>query len=147
MDIYSYLKKDHRKVKDLMEQVVAAKSTSRREELFDEICDELTLHAETEQATFYAALENEEEVEENIEDAEEEHEEMKQYMSRLNSMSVNNEKWLELFGEFKHAVEHHVKDEEGRIFEKARDILDDEEAEQLAEDMDQLKEETLEEAA
>jgi len=147
MDIYSYLKKDHRKVSDLMEQVLAARSPERREELFEEINEELTLHAETEQATFYAALEQEEETEEKIEEAEDDHDEIKQFLAKLSSMSAESPKWMELFGEFKHAVEHHVKDEENRIFEKARRVLSDDEAEQLAEDMDQMKEETMGEAA
>lgn len=147
MDIYSYLKKDHRKVSDLMESVLAARSASRREDLFHQIKHELTLHAETEEATFYAALQEEQETEEWIEDAEDDHEEMKALMKKLASMSAENSKWIELFGEFKHAVEHHVKDEEGRIFDKAKDILDDDEAEQLAEDMDWLKQKRQRKAA
>ena len=62
-------------------------------------------------------------------------------------MSADSEKWLEVFGEFRHAVEHHVKDEENRIFEKARKVLDDDEAEQLAERMDRLKERAIDKAA
>jgi hemerythrin superfamily protein len=147
MDIYSYLKKDHRKVSDLMHQVLSARTPARREEIFDEINEELTLHSETEQATFYAALENAEQTEERIEDAEEEHDEIKTYLKKLSSMSAESEKWLEVFGEFKHAVEHHVKEEEGRIFEKAKQVLDDDEAEQLAEEMDRMKEEATEQAA
>lgn len=143
MDIYSYLKKDHRKVRDLMEQVLAARSTSHKKTLMKEITEELILHAKTEQATFYAALENEEETEEKIEDAEDDHKEIKHFLAKLSSMPVENSKWMELFGEFKHAVEHHVKDEEYRIFEKARRILSNDEAEQLAEEMDRMKEETL----
>lgn len=147
MDIYSYLKKDHRKVQDLLEEVLAAKSSARREIIFEKIQEELTLHSEAEEATFYAALQDAEETEEWIEDAEDDHEEMKAYMEQLSSMSADSEKWLEIFGEFKHAVEHHVKDEEGRIFDKARDVLDDDEAEQLVEEMERMKEDAFEYAA
>ena len=147
MDIYSYLKKDHRKVSDMMEQLVAARSLSRREDLFYDIMEELTLHAETEQATFYAALEDADEAAERIEDAEEEHDEIKDYLKRLSNMSMESEKWLITFGELKHAVEHHVEEEEGRVFEKARQVLSDDEAEELAEEMDRLKAETMEHAA
>jgi len=147
MDIYNYLKKDHRKVSTLMEQVLAARTAARREEIFEEITEELTLHAETEQATFYAALETEQETEEKIEDAEDDHEEIKSFIEKLSSMSAESPKWLELFGEFKHAVEHHVKDEENRIFEKARQVLDDDQAEELAEEMEQMKQETTQQAA
>jgi hemerythrin superfamily protein len=147
MDIYNYLKKDHRRIADLMAQVLAARNPDRREDIFDEIKHQLTLHSETEEETFYAALEDEDETEENVEMAEEDHDEIKQLMMKLSAMSANSEKWLEVFGEFKHAVEHHVKDEEERIFEKARMILDEEEEEQLAEDMDRLKHDNVKEAA
>lgn len=147
MDIYTYLKKDHSKVSALMAQVLSARSPSRREDILEEIKEELLLHAETEDATFYAALKDEELTEENIEEAEEEHEEIKQYLKKLSAMSAESPKWLEVFGEFKHAVEHHVKEEEGRIFDKAREILDDGMAEQLAEDMARMKKENVKAAA
>src|SRR3989338_8473243 len=139
MDIYDYLKKDHSKVSNLMNKVLSARTPERSEEIFDEIQHELLLHAETEKETFYAALEDEDETEERIEEANEEHEEIKGFMKKLSKMSADNGKWMELFGEFKHAVEHHVHEEEERIFPKAKQILSDEEAEQLAEDMDRLK--------
>ena len=141
MDIYNYLKKDHRKVSDLMEQVVAARSADRRLQIVQKIKQELLLHAETEQETFYAALENEEETEEEIEMAEEEHEEVKMMLNRLTSMSPESDRWLILFGQLKQAVEHHVKEEEEMIFPKAQEILSDDEAEELAEEMDMLKQE------
>ncbi len=147
MDIYNYLKKDHRNISDLMEQVLVARSPRQREAIFDEINEELTLHSETEQVTFYAALENEDETEEKIEEAEDDHYEIKQYLAKLSSMSAQSEKWIELFGEFKHAVEHHIKDEEERIFVKACQILDDDEAEQLAEDMARMKYQVMGKAA
>lgn len=147
MDIYSYLKKDHRNVSALMEKVLRARSATQREKLFDQIQDELLLHAETEHATFYAALEDERETEEKIEDAEDDHDEIKDYMEKLSSMSADSDKWMELFGEFKHAVEHHVRDEEQRIFEKARHVLSDDDAEDLAEEMQQMKEEARSNAA
>jgi hypothetical protein len=48
MDIYAYLKKDHRLVKGLMEKTMASSNASEREELFDEIREELEIHSETE---------------------------------------------------------------------------------------------------
>jgi hemerythrin superfamily protein len=139
MDIYNYLKKDHRKVSELMQQVLAARMPARRKSLFEEIKHELLLHAETEQATFYAALENEQETEEWIEEAKDEHQEMKMYLNKISRLAPESIRWMEQFGEFKHAVEHHVKEEEETIFEKARDILSREEAMDLAQEMDELK--------
>ena len=149
MDIYNYLKEDHQKVSDLMDKVLAARSATRREELFEEIKKELTLHSETEQATFYAALEGQEPTEERIEDAEEEHDEITQYLEKLSTMKADSPKWMECFGEFKHAVSHHVKEEEEeeRIFEKAKKVLSKQDAQNLAREMDALKKEAMQAAA
>ncbi|MCD6034821.1 MAG: Hemerythrin cation binding domain protein [Rickettsiales bacterium] len=141
MDIYGYLIKDHRNVSNLMKEVLNTDNPERREKILEEIQHALLLHAETEQKTFYAALEHKRETEEPIEEAEEEHDEIKQYLSKLSKMPADNEKWMELFGEFKHAVEHHVKEEEERIFEKAKHILSDQEAKRLVTKMEKLKEE------
>jgi hemerythrin superfamily protein len=141
MDIYNYLKKDHRKVADLMAQALSTRSMTKRKSLFQEIKHELTLHAETEQETFYAELEKQQETKEDIGHAKEEHEEILEYMRKLARLSVDGEKWMEQFGEFKHAVEHHVKEEEDEIFEKARDVLSTQDANRLAKDMEALKRE------
>lgn len=140
MDIYAYLKRDHRKVNELMEKVIASRSLKVREELFEEISHELLLHAETEEKTFYAALKGKRDAKEKLKHAKHEHDEIKDYIRRLSRIDIQSEKWIEQFGEFKHSVTHHVEEEEGDIFEKARKILSHEEAVNLAQEMDALKE-------
>lgn len=139
MDIYTYLKKDHKHVSELMEALLATQDMEERADLFATIQAELTLHAKTEEATFYAALENRKQTEERIEGAEEAHDEMEKYLKKLGSLPIDSEEWIEQFGEFKHCVTHHVEEEEGKIFEKAKKILSDKQAKELAEEMDALK--------
>lgn len=142
MDIYNYLKKDHQKVADLMEQVIASKDPAERQSLFETIKMELTLHADTEEQTFYKAIEDatrSKQVEEKIEHANHEHDEIREYIEKLSTTPVTDELWLETFGEFKHSVTHHVEEEEGEIFEKAKKYLSSQEAKDLAKEMDALK--------
>ena len=145
MDIYNYLKKDHQKVADLMEQVIASKDPAERQSLFETIKLELTLHADTEEQTFYKAIEDatrSKQVEEKIEHANHEHDEIREYLEKLSTTPVTDELWLETFGEFKHSVTHHVEEEEGEIFEKAKKYLSSQEAKDLAKEMDALKKQT-----
>lgn len=142
MDIYNYLKKDHRKVADLMEQVVSGGDPSLRQSLFEQIKAELALHADTEEQTFYKAIEDatrSKNVEEQMEHAHHEHDEIRDYLEKLTATPVEEEAWIETFGEFKHSVTHHVEEEEQDVFEKARKYLSAEDATQLAKDMDALK--------
>lgn len=146
-DIYSYIKKDHRHVSNLMEKLLAARSVSRRKTLFDQICIELSLHAETEEATFYRTLEKKQAALEKMKHAHDDHDEMREYMDKLSVITMESEKWIETFNQFKHSVEHHVKEEEEEIFKKARAVLSHPEAVQLAKDMDALKQKHIPSAA
>jgi hemerythrin-like domain-containing protein len=150
MDIYKYLKKDHDKVADLMEQVIATKDLGERQALFETIKLELSLHADTEEKTFYKAIDDatrSKAVEEKVEHANEEHDEIREYLGKLTEAPLTEELWIETFGEFKHSVAHHVEEEEGDIFEKAKKYLSHEEAVQLAKDMDALKKQARKELA
>jgi len=139
MDIYNYLKKDHKLVSTLMDTLLETKNIEERHELFEQIKHELLLHAKTEQDTFYKALESKKPTGENIEEAEDEHKEIEKYLKKLSKLEFNSPEWLEQFGEFKHSVTHHVHEEEDIIFDKAKKVLSDKNANELALEMEKLK--------
>ncbi|MBX9703857.1 MAG: hemerythrin domain-containing protein [Silvanigrellaceae bacterium] len=141
MNIYNYLKKDHQTVANLFEQILSSKSTAKRKQLFEELINELLLHSEAENDTFYAALESHNETADLIEHAKKEHKEIKEYIKKLNALDIEKEKWIEQFGEFKHSVTHHVEEEEGNIFLRAKEVLSSTQANQLAIDMEAMKQE------
>ncbi len=149
MDIYNYIKKDHETVSKLMEQIASSKDPKQRAQLFTTMCEELMIHAKSEEQTFYQALEERggKQLQEKEEHAEEEHDEIESYIQQLNTMDPAEAKWLVTFGSLKKAVEHHVHEEEGEIFEKAKKVISDTQAERLADQMDQLKHEISSEAA
>ena len=66
MNIYNYLKRDHGVVAELFEKIISSKSLKKRQLMFQELSNELLIHAETEKATFYAALKEHEETAEII---------------------------------------------------------------------------------
>lgn len=142
MDIYAYLKKDHRKVEDLFEKLASARSDATRKECLKTIREELLLHAKTEEATFYAALEEkvqDQPLEMLMPEAEKEHDGVRKLFDQIDSNKVGSAKWLLLVGQLKQAVEHHVEEEEENIFKEARKLLSDDEARELARQMDELK--------
>lgn len=142
MNIYNYLKKDHQKVAALMEEITLSTNATERKELFEQMSAELLLHAKTEEQTFYKALEERggKQLQEKAEHAEEEHDEVEELIKTLRSLDPADSQWLVNFGCLKHAVEHHVEEEEGPIFEKARKVLTENKAEELADQMETLKE-------
>jgi hemerythrin superfamily protein len=122
-----------------MEDLLQADDIGEREKLFTEIKHELLLHAKTEQDSFYKVLEDKKPTEERVEEAEEEHKEIEKYIKKLAKLEFNSEEWIEQFGEFKHSVTHHVKEEEGALFEKAHKVLSDKEAVEIMETMQEMK--------
>src|SRR5215204_560588 len=116
MDIYTYIKKDHKKVNQLFKKVIAAETMALKLSIFEFIYKELTLHAESEQKTFYKALDKTKKSKEEAEHAIEEHKEIKDILRKLKKPKINDELWLIHFGELKSIVEHHVKEEETEIF-------------------------------
>ncbi len=142
MDIYQYITRDHEKVDGLMEQVLKSETAGQREALFLEIKEELIVHAESEERTFYKAIDdatNKEAVEEDLEHGEHEHEEIEKQLDKVSNTPIESDEWLEVFKELKHAVDHHVEEEESDIFKRAKQYLTAEQAEVLVTEMEKEK--------
>jgi hypothetical protein len=142
MDIFGELRKDHQKVADLFKQIEKAEESGDEscESLFQELKKNLTVHSEFEETKFYSRLQDEKETEDIVREANEEHAIVKQLLDELDSMDVEDEQWSAKLTVLKENVEHHVKEEEGEMFKKAKKVLDDDEKESLLEEMMQFKE-------
>jgi hypothetical protein len=141
MDIYTYLQKDHRKVARLFKNIISSRTSKEKKRLFLELKQELELHADPEHHTFYEALRTNNLIgEEDAAHADKEHNEIKKSLAKLNKVSNNTVHWWVQLGELKRIVEHHVEDEENKMFEDAKNIISESEAEELVEKMEKLKE-------
>lgn len=148
MDIYAYIKRDHLKVADLMQQLLDIRLAAFHQRLFEQIRHELWLHTEAEERTFYRAIRAasaDEAAREEMDHADEEHGEIRDLIDQLATLSVNDEMWMVKFGELKHAIEHHVHDEETNLWKKARMVLTSDQERTLARDMDREKQRMLNE--
>lgn len=141
MNAFALLKQDHETVADLLEKI--DKTTERgiktREDLFARLKAELDVHTKIEETIFYPALENEDETRDITLEAFEEHRLVKQLLSELESMSKDAEEWTAKFTVLKENIEHHVKEEEGEMFEKARKVLSKEDQQTLGTRLEQAK--------
>ena len=82
MNIYSYLKNDHKKIEALMQALLATDEMNERMILFDKIRSDLLLHAKIEQDNFYKDQENYEEVKKIVE-VKEDRDEIEKYLKKL----------------------------------------------------------------
>jgi hemerythrin superfamily protein len=139
MDIYDYLKADHKKVSDLFALYEKTTAEKIKIDIATMIIDELFIHAETEQATFYKTLEEYAVSEDAALHGEKEHAEIEALMTELATVRKTSKDFDNKMKRLKKLVAHHVKEEEGEIFKKAKKVLSQEQALILKEKMHYLK--------
>ncbi|MCM3873655.1 MAG: hemerythrin domain-containing protein [Pyrinomonadaceae bacterium] len=141
MDAFELLKSDHKKVAGLLEKIdgTTERALKTREELFTQLKTELDIHAKIEETIFYPVLEKAEESRDITLEAFEEHRLVKQLLNELAAEAKDDEKWTAKFTVLKENVEHHVEEEEGELFKKARRVLSKEEIEELGTRMEEAK--------
>jgi iron-sulfur cluster repair protein YtfE (RIC family) len=141
MNAFELLKGDHEKVAGIMEKIdgTTERGVKTREELFTQLKTELDLHAQIEEQIFYPALENADETREITLEAYEEHNLVKQLLTELESEPKDDEQWTAKFTVLKENVEHHVEEEEGELFKKARKVLSKDEVTELGNRLQEAK--------
>jgi len=149
MNVFTLLKADHKKVAGILEKLdsTTERGVKTREELFTQLKTELDVHANIEETIFYPELEKADETHDITLEAFEEHRLVKQLLAELAEMDKGTEQWTARFTVLKENIEHHVEEEEGEMFPKARKVLSTEEAEILGTRMEQAKNEELKAAA
>jgi iron-sulfur cluster repair protein YtfE (RIC family) len=143
MNPFTLLKADHEKVAKLLEKIdeTTERAVKGRDELFTRLKEELDLHAMIEEQVFYPALEELKETRDITLEAYEEHALVKQLLSELEVEPKDTEEWTAKFSVLKENVEHHVEEEEGELFEKARKALSKDEIQSLGDQLQEAKRE------
>lgn len=149
MNAFTLLKADHKKVAGILEKIdsTTERGVKTREELFTRLKTELDVHARIEETIFYPVLKKADETRDITLEAFEEHRLVKQLLGELDTMGKGEEQWTAKFTVLKENVEHHVEEEEGEMFPKARKVLSEEEADVLGERMEKARDEQLKAAA
>lgn len=133
MNAFALLKEDHKRVAGILEKIDATteRGVKTREELFIQLKTELDIHAEIEETIFYPVLEKHDETRDITLEGIEEHRIVKELLAELDAMAKDDEVWTAKMTVLKENVEHHVEEEEGEMFPKARKALTEDEIETL----------------
>jgi hypothetical protein len=138
MNAFQLLKNDHKIVSALFDEI-ESKSGKSKTQLFTRLKSELDVHAHIEEKIFYPALENKQEAREITLEAYEEHKVVKDLLAELANGRTANDEWDAKLKVLRENVDHHVEEEEGELFDKANDVLSDEDIERLGEEMEAEK--------
>jgi len=137
VDVLSIIKQEHREVADLIDEANECEAGDERlRELAEEIAKKLAMHLTIEERIFYSQLKARAEDEEEKVDMFEaytEHAAARSLMDMLKSGRKPDEQFkaeVQVLGE---NVKHHVEEEESKVWDIAREVLDQEELEQMGE--------------
>jgi hypothetical protein len=149
MDALSQHKKDHDKVKKMLQELESTteRGVKTREELFTKVKYELTVHEAIEEEIFYPALKQHPGTKDIALEAYEEHHVVDTVMAEIEGVAYEDETWGAKFKVMKENLEHHIEEEEGEMFKQAKQVLDPDELSQLGESMKVRKEELMSQLA
>jgi hemerythrin-like domain-containing protein len=137
MNAITMLTDDHRAVKKLLSELESTteRGVKTREELFTRIKADLTVHEIIEEEIFYPALKEHPKAKDIVLEAYEEHNVVDTLMGELSSLPFDDERWGAKAKVMQENIEHHIEEEEGDMFKKARQVFDEAELEELGERM------------
>ena len=139
MNVFELLKQDHQKVSGIFQRIEAASGAGERQQLFVQLKQELDLHAQVEETILYPALKQADETRNITLEAYEEHQEVKDLLAEIQQTPPDDEEWTALVMELRESVEHHVEEEEGEMFAQARDVLTEEQIDEISQRVEAAK--------
>ena len=142
MNALTLLKDDHKRVKKMLDDIdsTTERAEKTRTEGLAKLKAELTIHETIEEEIFYPALKEHAVAKDIVLEAFEEHDVVDAIMREIEQTPVDDETWGAKFTVMKENLEHHIEEEEGEMFEKARQVFDEETLRSLGERMQARKE-------
>ena len=139
MNALDLLSEDHKKVKELFEEAENAEG-KEQQKLFDQIKQELETHTRIEETIFYPAVQQYEELKDMVLESLEEHKQVKTLLKEMDGLAADSDKFEPKLKVLMENVEHHAEEEEeGKMFPQLRDLMDEQELEDLGAELDAAK--------
>jgi hemerythrin-like domain-containing protein len=141
MSIYEALKKDHTKVKQLLNQIISYQGENDEPpaRLIEQVRDELIPHARAEEAVFYNSLRTLKEGQDAIQHAYREHLEAETLLRTLQVQDKIEMGWRDTAKKLLSSLTHHIDEEENEIFPVAKRLFTTEEAVMMEQAFEKLK--------
>ena len=139
IDAIELLEKDHDVVENYFTEVTQGVSSERAKTLFQNIYHELTIHAIIEEQIFYPALAGTRKFENLLKDAFSEHAVVKQQMGDIAQLEPASDEWNKMMAKVWKELQHHIKDEEEKLFPKVRQNMSEKELKDLGADLEKGK--------
>jgi hemerythrin superfamily protein len=147
MDVLELLKQDHQNVKELFEQGRQTEDKQQQKKVFKQIKTELETHTRIEESIFYPAMAEHDKLTDMVLEFLEEHRQVKTLLRKMSRLSPGSEKFKPKFKVLMDDVVHHAEEEEGKMFPKIREVINDAKLQQLGEELEAAKHKRLPKAS
>lgn len=140
MDALEMLNNDHRMVEQLFRDYEAAKNDEQRRGVVEVMIRELSKHAALEELMVYplakdAISDGAEEIDEHLD----EHMSVKKALVALDEAGDDEQQTRTLLATLQKDLDHHIEDEEGTLWPKLRQAVDQEALDELGKVLDEAK--------
>lgn len=121
-DAIAMLEADHAKVKSMFEQFegLSDRSKASKKKIADQICMELSIHAEVEEQVFYPAVRGPVNDDDLMDEAVVEHASAKELIAQIMEKDSGEDLYDAKVKVLSEQIDHHVKEEEEEMFPKVR---------------------------
>lgn len=135
MTIFEAIRKDHDIQRDLLKILITTSGESEgRDQLFEKLKTELSVHADAEERHYYKPLISSEMMQDKARHGIAEHHEIEELIKKLEQTDYSSSSWLKIAKNLKEKVEHHLEDEEQKFFQLSGKVLSERQINELAED-------------
>jgi hemerythrin-like domain-containing protein len=132
-EFFELLKTDHDEIRDTLEMLsqISGKASRSKKALVDRLTQQLFSHMEAEEKAFYPALAQEDDSYEDALRAIEEHRIIRETLQDLLKLPEEHEHWSARLSVLKDIIEHHIEEEESLLFDDTREVLGEEQVEEI----------------
>ena len=137
MNAIKLLTTQHREVEALFKKYKGSDDNSEKLDIFTELADKLAAHSTIEEKIFYPAV-YVGKLEDLLREAVEEHLAAKRLIADLLKLSPSNEEFDAKVKVLQEQIDHHVEEEEEKLFPKVQKTLKAPELEELGREMERM---------
>src|SRR5687768_17111068 len=135
MNAIKLLKEDHSELRKYFGQYKAADSDGEKHKLFKQIKEKLDVHTHIEETIFYPAIKDHKQLEDITLEGIEEHHVADVLAREISKLTDDSDKFEPKMDVLIESVEHHLMEEEGKMFPKVEEVFDEATLEELGSEM------------
>ena len=141
MNALELLKNDHNRVRQLFKQFESVKDEAEHRRLVEIIKTELQTHAHIEESIFYPALDDtdSEDVAELVDEALDEHHAVEVLLDEIDRLNRDGQELRGKVADLKDKVEQHASREEEEMFARARELLTEDDLDEIGQELEDEK--------